>query len=320
MELATLDPQTLENGSFHISFHALGTQCEITYSTSSDKVATDFRNHALTWIDRFEKRYSRYLPDSLISLINRSAGISPVEINSEDYRLFNLCNTLHFLTNGLFDPTSLPLSNIWDFKAEIPSVPSDLKIKNALEKVGWKKVVIQENSVFLTQPGMGLDFGGFGKEYAVDRIIELAKSFGITNAMVNLGGDIRTIGSPQNSDSWRIGIEDPNLPGQARFCLLANNLAIATSGNYQRFFEVNGMRYGHLLDHRTGYPTTSSYLSASVTANTCLEAGILSTCSLFGGKDSGLKMIENFFGAEGCIWTKTGLAWTKNFGDHISLK
>ncbi|WP_407679146.1 FAD:protein FMN transferase [Candidatus Seribacter sulfatis] len=320
MELSTVNPQTLANGLFRISFQALGTQCEISYSTNSGKVATDFRDGALHWIRSFEKRYSRYIPDSLISQINRSAGLSPVQIDSEDHRLFKLCDTLHFLTQGVFDPTTLPLSNIWDFKAEVPTIPSDSKIQHALEKVGWGRVDLQKDCVYLPEKGMGLDFGGFGKEYAVDRVTEIAKSFGITNAMVNLGGDIRTIGSPRKTDSWRVGIEDPNQPGKARFCLSTNNLAVATSGNYQRFFKLNGRHYGHLLDHRTGYPTTSSYLSASVIANTCLEAGILSTSSLLDGNQSGLKIIENFFGAEGCIWTNDGLSWTKNFGDYIDSK
>lgn len=319
MELSALDQKTLKNGQFRISFQSLGTQCEISYSTTSHQTATKFRIHALNWIHGFEKRYSRYLPDSLISQINQNAGLCPVKINQEDLKLFKLCDTLHFLTKGLFDPTTLPLSNIWNFKAAVPEIPSEAKIQNALKKVGWKNVVVQDNSVYLSETGMGLDFGGFGKEYAVDRIIEIAKTMGISNMMVNLGGDIRTIGSPSNSDFWSIGIEDPNYPGQSRFSINANDLAVATSGNYQRFFELNGRRYGHILDHRTGYPATSSNLSASVIANTCLEAGILSSCSLIDENRSGLRMIENFFGAEGCVWTDNGLSWTKRFGEYINL-
>ena len=318
MKLSSITPDIIENGQFRIAFSAMGTNCEISYTATSENQAFSFREKTLNWINYFENRYSRYLPKSLISKINNSAGIQPVKITEEDYRLFNFCDTLHFLTKGIFDPTTLPLSKIWDFKSKNPTVPPKFIIEKTLSKIGWKKVVFDEDYTFLPESGMGIDLGGFGKEYAVDRVIELAKEHEISSALVNLGGDVRSIGSPPNSDFWRIGIEDPNFKGHARFALIANNLAVATSGNYQRYFESNGVRYGHLLNHQTGYPTTSSYLSASVVAKTCLEAGILSTCSLLDGKESGLKIIEDYFGAEGCLWTKNGISWSKNFTSHIA--
>ena len=317
MKFFSSSPHVLDNGQFNISFQAMGTNCEISFCANSQEQAINFRKNSLSWIRNFENRYSRYLPDSLISKINKHAGIKPVKIIHEDFQLFKLCDTLHFLTKGLFDPTTLPLSKIWDFKSKNPEIPPRSSIDSALNKIGWKKVVFKYDSVFLPDHGMGLDFGGFGKEYAVDKIIEIATHNEIESIMVNLGGDIRTLGSPVNFDRWQIGIEDPNLKGQARFCLGFNNMSVATSGNYQRYFESNGIRYGHILNHLTGYPTKSTYLSASVISKTCVEAGVLSTCSLLDGNSTGLKIIEDSFGSEGCVWTKSGISWTKNFSSYV---
>ena len=164
---------------------------------------------------------------------------------------------------------------------------------------------------------MGLDFGGFGKEYAVDQVVELAREFGITNLLVNFGGDLRTLGSPPDSPHWRVGLEDPNQPGHAKYAVRANDLAVATSGNYLRFFEVDGKRFGHLLDHRTGYPTSNNHMAATVISHSCLEAGILATCSLIDERMQGLALIENHFGSEGCVWSKSGLRWSKRFDLHL---
>lgn len=321
MELTRLTQETLSQGLFRQSFKAMGTPCEISYRCESVKEATEFREQSFAWVRKFEKRYSRYLPDSLISQINRAAGTGQsIEIDEEDERLFKLCDTLHFFTYGLFDPTTLPLAQLWNFKAEKPRIPEDVEIKMALTKIDWKKVVRKNRLVSLPEPGMGLDFGGFGKEYAVDRVVEMGQKFGITDMLVNFGGDLRTLGSPPDSPHWRVGIEDPKQPGKAHFTVRANDLAVATSGNYLRFFELDGKRYGHLLDHRTGYPTSSEHLSATVIAKSCLEAGILATCSLMEERLQGLCLIENHFGSEGCVWAKSGLIWSKKFDTHLISK
>lgn len=317
-DLTELSRETLAHGLFRIGFQAMGTPCEITYQCDSFSVATEFQERSLAWVRRFEKRYSRYLPDSLISRINHAAGTGqPIPIEEEDDRLFKICDTLHFFTHGLFDPTTLPLAEIWDFKAKNPKIPEDSEIREAVGKIGWKRVVRENLSVSLPEAGMGLDFGGFGKEYAVDQVVELAQEFGISNLLVNFGGDLRTLGSPPYSPHWRVGLEAPNQPGQAKYAVRANDLAVATSGNYLRFFEVDGKRFGHLLDHRTGYPTSNNHLAATVISQSCLEAGILATCSLIDERMQGLALIENHFGSEGCVWSKSGLRWSKRFDLHL---
>ncbi len=316
-EPPTLPPEAFAKGLFRLGFNAMGTRCEILYAASSVEEADPFRQDALAWIHHFVARYSRFRKDSLIGRINAAAGTAAVEIDEEDARLFDLCETLHFQTEGLFDPTTLPLSILWDFKAEKPRVPEEAEIQAALPKVGWTKVHREGNSIQLPEKGMGLDFGGFGKEYAVDRMADLAHKHGLENALIDFGGDVHALGSPPDVPAWRVGVEDLDHPGRARFVLGLSNQGVATSGNYLRFFEHEGRRYGHLLDHRTGYPASNACLSATVVSRSCLEAGVLATCSLLEGNDAGLARIERFFGAEGCIRTESDIRWTKRFDENV---
>ncbi|MBC8348331.1 MAG: FAD:protein FMN transferase [Verrucomicrobia bacterium] len=312
-----IPPEVLADGLFRLQFPAMGTHCKILFTANSMVAADIFRKNALDWVHRFEARYSRFRDDSLICRINDAAGRNPVVIDEEDIHLFDLCETLHFLTEGLFDPTTLPLSRLWDFKAENPQIPSKSAISEALSKIGWKKVHRENHSIFLPETGMGLDFGGFGKEYAVDRVTELAREHGLEDFLIDFGGDVFAEGSPPDATAWRVGLEDPGKQGQAKRIFSVSGMAVATSGNYRRFFEKNGKRYGHLIDHRTGFPTSNNCLSATVISRSCLEAGVLSTCALLDGTDRGLARIDRFFGAEGCIQNRNGVEWTKGIYEYL---
>jgi thiamine biosynthesis lipoprotein len=312
-----ISPKILANGLFRLQFPAMGTRCEILYAANSMGAADIFRKNALDWVHQFEARYSRFKDDSLICRINYAAGRNPVETDETDTHLFDLCDTLHFLTEGLFDPTTLPLSRLWDFKAENPQIPSKSAISEALSKIGWKKVHRENHSIFLPETGMGLDFGGFGKEYAVDRVTELAREHELEDFLIDFGGDVFAAGSPPDAPAWRVGLEDPGKQGQAKRIFSVSGMAVATSGNYRRFFEQNGKRYGHLIDHRTGYPTSNNCLSATVISRSCLEAGVLSTCALLDGADRGLARIDRFFGAEGCVQNQNGVEWTKGIYEYL---
>jgi len=305
------------DGFFEVQFRAMGTHCSLLYDSDNHSSAKEVGLEVVNWVRYFERRYSRFLKDSFLSKVNSLAGIEPVPLEAEDRKLLGLCQSLSFITKGLFDPTTLPLSLLWDFKKKSPQIPSDEKIKRAMDLVGWNKVVLNQKEIFLPHSGMGLDFGGFGKEYAVDRVIEILVSFGVENAMVNFGGDIHALGSPKNAVDWIIGIENPQEPGRPSFALELKGMAVATSGTYSRFFEKAGKRYSHLIDHRTGYPVSSNVFSASVLAVTCLEAGALSTCSLLCESKEGLGVIENYYGAEGCLRTDRSLYWSRGFDKYI---
>src|SRR5262245_15423417 len=147
-----------------LSFPALGTICEVQYAApSGDSQAADFERAVVGWVNAFEAKYSRFRPNSLLSRINSAAGESWVEIDPEMEGLLKLCDTLFFMTQGILDATALPLIRIWNYKTDTPRIPTEAEISAARSLVGWRNVQRAPGKVFLPQPGMALDFGGFGK-------------------------------------------------------------------------------------------------------------------------------------------------------------
>src|SRR6185312_9503662 len=155
---------------------------------------------------QFEARYSRFIPDSLIGRINAAAGEHWMEIDPETERLFQLCHELFFFTRGSFDPTALPLIQLWNWKQNPKTLPDAQAIRAARELVGWNKVERRPGGIFLPQRGMGLDLGGIGKEYAVDCVMNMAVQHGIENVLIDFGQDVRARGCAPDKRFWRIGL------------------------------------------------------------------------------------------------------------------
>jgi FAD:protein FMN transferase len=302
--IESVSTSDLKKGLFKIRFKAMGCPCEIQFRSDDTKQAEAFKSTAITWVNNFESTYSRYKEDSLLSRINQAAGEAWVAIDLEAEALFDLCGQFHFITQGLFDPTSLPLLKLWDYKAETPRIPNQSEIDAAKGLVGWDKVERTPGKIRLSQKGMGLDLGGIGKEYAVDRVSLIARDYGITNILINFGGDIAALGSPPQYSHWHIGIEDPGKPGTCWGSLALTDLCVASSGDYRRFFEIDGKRYVHMVDHRKGYPIANKVRHTSIVSRTCTEAGILATAACLLGEVEGMELINTFFGAEGCIHTE----------------
>jgi thiamine biosynthesis lipoprotein len=165
---------------------------------------------------------------------------------------------------------------------------------------------------------MALDFGGFGKEWAVDVVAQIATDHGIEAALVDFGHDLRAVGVPPGRPAWHIGLEDPNAPGTARGSIvMAPGRGVASSGDYLRRFVVNGRRYGHIVDPRTGRPVANGCLQATVIADTCLQAGALSTSAFVLGVEEGLQLIQSMRGAEGLLVTETTRAQTRGFWQYV---
>jgi FAD:protein FMN transferase len=300
-------------GGAKLSFKAMGTLCQITTTAPSPA----FKSAALRWVAEFEARYSRFLPDSLISRINAAAGEHWVEIDPVTERILELCGELVFFSRGAFDPTALPLIKLWNWKANPPIVPRDDQIAAARELVGWEKIQRRPGAIFLPEPGMCLDLGGIGKEYAVDCVVELARQHGLADALVDFGQDVRAIGQPAGRAEWFIGLEDPKHPGTCWAAVAVKDTAVATSGDYLRCFEKDGRRYGHIIDPRTGHPVNSGCQSVTVIAPSCTVAGVLSTTAFVLGAREGLNLIENYHGAEGCIITESSRFETRRFISHV---
>ncbi len=292
-----------------ISFRAMGTMCHIT----GGELTPEFRAAALRWVAEFEARYSRFLPGSLISRINAAAGERWTEIDPVTERIFELCEQLVFFTRGAFDPTALPLIQLWNWKANPPAIPTGSQIAAARKLVGWDKVQRRPGAVFLPERGMAIDLGGIGKEYAVDCVVELARQHGIADVLVDFGQDVRAAGNLMR----HIGLEDPKRPGQCWAGVAVQNMAVATSGDYLRCFTRDGRRYGHIIDPRTGWPVHNGCQSVTVIAPSCTVAGVLATTAFVLGARDGLNLIENYHGAEGCILTADSRFETRRFITYV---
>ncbi len=306
-----------KRGLYNLQFKALGTHCQIQFSAATKDHAASFSKEAVQWVANFETKYSRFRESSLISEINRNAGVRWTEIDSEVESIFAICDDLHFMSQGVLDPTMLPLIFLWDYRKTHATLPSERTVNQTRALVGWNKVERKPGSVFLPEKGMSLDLGGFGKEYAVDKVAAIAVGHRIAGCLVDFGRDIHAVGKPPESPAWHIGLENPEIPGKAWGSLAAVDIGIATSGDYRRFFEYSGQRFGHIIDPRSGRPVVNGILAVTITANSCLEAGVLSTAVFVLGEEEGLKLVEGTFGAEGCVVMSSGIQQTSKFYEKL---
>lgn len=297
------------------TFKAMGTQCSVTLVAPSS-YAAELMAQVLGWLAEFEAKYSRFIPTSLISLLNVTAGHHPVLVDEETEQLFALCDQMHFITGGVFDPTALPFLRLWDWKEG--RIPSSAEVEAARQLVGWRKLQRRPGQVFLPVPGMGLDLGGMGKEYAVDQVSQMLATAGVTGALVDFGGDVRVVGLPGDGrPGWHVGLENPRQPGSCWCGLGIQDGAVASSGEYLRFFESDGRRYGHILDPRTGEPVFNGCRAASVVAPTCTLAGMLSTALLVLGPQEGMRLLDSQFRTAGALLTDNGTFTSQHFYDYV---
>ena len=308
----------LERGNFTtFAFDALGTRCRVTCDVSSSARADRFARDVQAWMRDYEQRYSRFRDDSVISAINREAGVRAVPIDDELRSLFTLCDWFHWLSGGIFDPTALPLTRLWDYHNPAPVMPTEEQVQTARRLTGWKRVVRDRDTAFLPEPGMAIDLGGIGKEYAVDRVVEMALDRGMTRILVDFGQDIRVHGTPPEGGPWRIGLEDPADPGHCPLGVALRDKAVATSGDYVRHVVLAGKRFGHVVDTRTGYPVDNACRSVSVIAPTCTEAGILAKTVFILGPDEGLAFLERCPQAQACVRTEQRQYESRRFADYV---
>lgn len=263
-------------------FTAMASPCELRLLGLPLAEAQRLAGLALAEVRRIEARYSRYRADSVISRINAAAGLpGAVAVDAETEQLLGFGAQLHALSGGRFDLSSGVLRRAWDFKAG--RLPAPGQLEALLPLVGWPQVEWQgDGRLRLPQAGMELDFGGIGKEYAADRAATLLQREGAASGMVNLGGDIRLLGPRPGGQAWQLGIAHPRQASAMLGQMSLHDGALATSGDYERYFEHDGRRYCHLLDPRTGWPV-QGWQSVSVLAPACLAAGALCTVAMLQG-------------------------------------
>jgi len=262
---------------FRFPFDAMASRCEIRLAAVEGHAAEELAFAAIAEVRRIERTYSRYRADSIVSRINAAAGRYRVECDEETAQLLDYADHLYQASGGLFDITSGVLRRAWDFRQ--PRVPHGRDLAPLLALVGWSSVQREDGAVFLPRAGMEIDFGGFGKEYAADRACALLQERGVRHGYVNLGGDMRFIGPQPDGRLWSIGIQDPRKADGIVASIAVSHGALATSGDYERFFDVDGRRYCHVLDPRTGMPV-SYFRSVSVLAPLAVLGGSVSTIAM----------------------------------------
>lgn len=274
---------------YHSTFKAMGTPCDIQLYAQTQAEARRVAEAAIADVRRLEALYSRYRSDSFLSAINRVAATGGrITVDEETAGLLNYAATCHEQSEGLFDITSGILRRAWRF--DLGTLPEPAQIQALLEKVGWHKLRWQPPVLKFPMPGMEIDFGGIVKEYAVDRAAALCQGAGIRHGVINLGGDIKVIGPRADGSPWRIGVRHPRHKETVMQTLLLREGALASSGDYERCIIVDGIRYGHVLNPKTGWPVR--HLTAvSVIADFCVVAGSASTIAML-KEDSGPAWLE----------------------------
>jgi thiamine biosynthesis lipoprotein len=277
---------------FRLSFRAMASPCEVQLRCDDARAADDALRAAADEVRRIEAKYSRYRDDSVVAAINRNAGGAPVAVDDETAALLDFAAACHRDSAGLFDVTSGVLRRAWDFKSN--RLPERAALDALLPLIGWDRVERRDRAIRLPREGMELDFGGFGKEYAADRALavlqaRIGAADGSCHALVNLGGDVR-VATAVPSRPWRIGIQHPRRLDAVLAHVALDAGALATSGDYERYLEIDGRRYAHVLDPRTGWPVDGAQ-SVSVAAPLCIVAGAHATIALLQG-DAGRGYLE----------------------------
>lgn len=272
------------NGYWVGQFNAMASPCEFLMEVHEQEVAISLLDIAAREALRIEQKFSRYRDDNIIHAINTGNG-KVVEVDEETAQLLDYAAQCYQLSDGFFDITSGVLRQGWRFDGN-SQVPSKEHIASLLPRIGWHKVTWNRPMIQLP-PGMEVDLGGIGKEYATDRIVLLLKEQTDAGFLVNLGGDIATHGPRQNGAGWFVGVEDPDKPltlnPQTGRMYELKRGAIATSGDARRFILKDGVRYGHIFNPYTGFPEKDAPRSVTVVTDTCTEAGILATLAMLHG-------------------------------------
>lgn len=263
-------------------FQAMGTNCAIHLYAGLGIIVANIAAEIVEEVRRIESRYSRYCPNSWLSEINRfAANGRPLILDAESVALLDFAFACYRISGGLFDISSGILRQVWNL--EFPGLPKEDELESRLRFVGMDKLIWNRPQLDFQLPGLELDFGGIGKEYAVDRAYAICAERGIKHVLIDLGGDLRVIGAPPDQAAWTIKIRHPQLPEQAIALVDIKDEALATSGNYERFIEVDGERYSHILNPFTGWPVRG-ISSVSVIASDCLLAGALATIACLKGR------------------------------------
>lgn len=289
---------------------ALGTVCSVKVYGEEN------REHipaVFDLVEEIEAKMSVKMEDTEAARVNSRAGGEPVQVSEETFHVIREGKRYSALGDGAFDITIKPLVDLWGIGTEAARVPGDAEIRDALEKVDYTELRLDEqrSAVQLQKEGMGLDLGGIAKGYASDRAAALLREKGVEYGIINFGGNVLAFGEKGGNQAWRIGIQSPVAERGSYVGIVdIRNKAVVTSGKYERYFEQDGTRYHHILDPGDGRPVRNSLISVSIVTEEALKADALSTLIFVKGLNDGLAMAERMEGVEAILITRDKVIYT----------
>ncbi len=275
----------------------MGTTCTITLYTGGSESALDAAFARLAEIDA---RMTISKSDSEVIEVNKASGLHPVRVSADTFQVISRGLELSAQGQGAFDITVEPLVQLWGIGTSKARVPRPDEIKSAVSHIGFRDLLLsdRDSSVFLKRPGMGIDLGSIAKGYAADEVARILKEHGVSAALINLGGNVLTMGTKPDGNLWRIGVQNPDQPRGTHIGIVSiAGGSVTTAGTYERFFEENGKRYFHILDARTGYPAWNGLAAVAIVAPDSFTSDGYDTLVFLLGLKGGREFVEKLHGA-----------------------
>lgn len=278
----------------------MGSAFELIVVEEDEAVADERLRLGIAEISRLESLLTEFREDSQTALINRFAGLEPAEVDSEVASLVQRCLHLSKISQGAFDITAGVLRPLYNFKEKIAKIPDESVLQQRLAFVGYSHVKVGANTVYLAKKGMRIGFGAVGKGYAADRVRSLWKALGVSSGVVNASGDLTAWGAQPDGQPWKVGIADPRDPDRILLWLPVRDAAVATSGNYEQYFEIGGVRYSHNLDPRNGHPVKNVKSVTIISPSAELSDGLATAVTIM-GPGPGLHMLNQLPRVHGIV-------------------
>lgn len=296
-------------------------QIQIFHEGESVEAAMD---EVYAYMAEMEEQFSTNLEGSDVYRINQAAGEEAVVVDEETFAVVKQALSIAEQSGGKFDVTIGAVTNLWQIGSDDARKPSDEEIEAALEVIDYRKVTLDEDNltVKLEDKGMVIELGGISKGYIGGRVKDILASYGVTTAIINLGGNVVVMGtSPSSDEGWNVGVQDPDEDrGQVVGTQRVTDGAVVTSGIYERFLEVDGVKYHHILDPKTGYPLDNEVSGVTVFARTSFEGDSYSTALFLFGIEEGIEFVESIDGLEAVFVDKNhGVYLTSGLKDSFKL-
>ncbi|WP_423738977.1 FAD:protein FMN transferase [Clostridium cibarium] len=285
------------------SYYILGTLINLKVFGKESEKAIDEAIERLIDIDN---KMSAFKESSEISKINKNAGIALQTVSNETFSLIDKSISYSELSEGAFDPTIRPLVSLWGIGTKSERVPTEIEINDNLKLVNYRDIILNkdDNSIGLKKQNQSIDLGGIAKGYAADEVVNIFLKHGIKSAIIDLGGNIFVLGNKNNESFWNVGIQNPFMPrGEHIGILSLKDKSIVTSGNYERFFIKDNKAFHHIIDPKTGYPSSSNVISATIISDNSIDGDGLSTGVYIMGLDKALDLIESIKGVDAIFIT-----------------